>query len=201
MSKDSLLARLNNMKTSSRRILFVLLAIAFLLGSVAVYSLLIKPTYAQIYDLRAQLVSKSDALARYQTTITKVQELLNTLQDSAQVQRQVSLVLPRERNVSYFANQVVELGAINALSVSSFSTQVAPVKPSASSVIRNVGVLRGEARISGSYAGFKSLLRQLERNILLIDVSDIKIEGTSSGAEQSAGLEYAISLTSYYQTE
>jgi len=189
------------MKTSSRRILFVLLAIAFLLGSVAVYSMLIKPTYAQIYDLRAQLVSKSDALARYQTTITKVQELLDTLQNSAQVQRQVSLVLPRGRDVSYFTNQVVELGAINALAVSSFSTQVAPVQPSASSVIRSVGVLKGEARMSGSYAGFKSLMRQLERNILLIDVSDIKIEGSSPGAEQLATLNYAISLTSYYQTE
>jgi len=44
-------------------------------------------------------------------------------------------------------------------------------------------------------------MRQLERNILLIDVSDIKIEGSSPGAEQLATLNYAISLTSYYQTE
>lgn len=187
------------MKTSSRRILFVLLALAFLLGSVAVYSLLIKPAYAQIYDLRTQLASKTDALARYQTTISKVQQLLETLQDSSQVQRQVSLVLPRQRDVGYLTNQVVQLGSINALPISSFSTQVAPVQPSKSSVIRSIGVLTGDARMAGSYSGFKSFIRQLERNILLIDVSDIKIEGSVAGP--SPVLNYAISLESYYQTQ
>jgi len=185
-----------HMSNSSKRILFVLLSLAFLLASVVVYSTLIKPAYAEVMDLRSQLASQSDALIKYQSTLTQVRSLLSQLQNAGQVQNQVSLMLPNGKDVAYFVSQLSQLAAINALTSDNVVTQVAPSKPSQSSVIRSIGKLKAEAKFAGSYAGFKSYLRQLERNMLLIDVTDIRIEG----AQQTPTiLNYSVSASSYYQ--
>ena len=185
------------MKNSTKRILFVLLSLVFLLSSVAVYSTLIRPAYTEVSLLRGRLKSETVTLERYKTTLQDVQLLLNQLSDSAQVQRQVSLIFPADKDISYFVSQVVELSRINGLSLDSFTTQLAPIQPSNSSIIRGIGRIRGEVRIEGSYAGFKAFLRQLERNMLIVDVSGIRIERSG----QNDFLGYSLSLTSYYQAQ
>lgn len=183
------------MKNTSKRILFMILAAVFLIAAVFVYTSLIKPTYGDVTTLRSQLASKQDSLDRYQNTLKKMQSLLQQLQNAGDVQRQVSLVLPNERDLGYFMSQLVELPRINGLSSSVLSTQSSPIQPSKSAAIKSVGRIKGELQLSGSYSGFKALLRQLEKNILLMDVTDIRIEGTQS----QSSLNYAISVSSYYQ--
>lgn len=186
------------MKTSSKRILFILLSLAFIIGAVFVYSSLITASYADVSSLRSKLTSESDSLAKYQTTLGQISNLLNSLQNSGSVQSQASLILPQNKDISYMTNQIVGLSKLNGLSVNSFSTQVAPVQPSQYSIIKSIGQLKGDLKLSGSYSGIKSFLKQVENNILIMDVSDFKVDaGNKSG--NSSGLSYSVSLTSYYQ--
>ena len=186
------------MKPSTKRMLFILLAILFLLGAVFVYSSMIRPAYDEIALLRGELASKQGDLIRYQNTVERVMQLLSQFQDAAEVQRQVSLVLPNEPDVGYLTNQIVELSRINGIDLISLSTSLNPVRPASNKVVRDIGSMTAEMRLSGSYAGFKALVRQLENNVLLMDIGNIRVEGSDNIATLRE-LEYIMTLTSYYQ--
>jgi hypothetical protein len=187
------------MKPTTKRIVFILAALAFLLGAVAVYSTLISVAYGDASFLRAELVSKQEDLVRYQSTVQQVQELLGQFQNAGQVQDQVSMVLPNRPEAGYFADQVVGLSRINGLDLSGLSTNVNPLVPSRFDVVRNIGSITGEISMSGTYAGFKSFMRQLENNMLLMDTSEFRVERPTQGDVNE--LEYTLTIKSYYQTD
>ena len=187
------------MKTSSKRILFILSALAFLIGSVVVYSSFIKNVYDEVVVLRGSLISKQDTYNQFSGTFNQVQALIADYQNKGDVQNKMSLILPKDRNVSYLVGQIVGLAEANGISISSLSTQILPVQPSQSKVIRNIGRIKAEVKLSGSYAGFKAFLRQLENNILILDVTDLKVDVTPAKTG-AVSLDYSISVTSYYQT-
>lgn len=187
------------MKNTSKRMLFVLLAIIFLLGSVVVYSALIRKTYGEVSTLRGLLASKTNDLDRYQTTFQKVQTLLSQLSDATKTQKQVSLILPPQKDASYLAGQILGLSKLNSLNVETLGTQVAPTQPSQSSIIRSVGKMKAEIKLDGTYGGFKTFLKQLEHNTLLIDLSNMRVEGSLQG--QNVPLTYTVDVISYYQAQ
>ncbi|KKS82683.1 MAG: hypothetical protein UV58_C0007G0034 [Candidatus Wolfebacteria bacterium GW2011_GWC1_43_10] len=188
------------MRPSSKRIMFILLSLALLLGAAFVYSSLIRDAYDSVAALRSELISKTDSLNRTQETLTRVQSLLNSLQNAPEVQKRAELILPNSKDIGYLASQVIGLAKINGLGLESLSTQIAPIQPSKSNIVRNVGRLKAESRLGGSYSGFKAFLRQLEDNILLLDVSDLRVESYQAKGEAPT-LNYAVSITSYYQAE
>ncbi|MFA6136407.1 MAG: type 4a pilus biogenesis protein PilO [Candidatus Paceibacterota bacterium] len=186
------------MKSSSKRITFIVISLILLLMSAMVYSSLIRKSYGDVKESMSQLSAKRDSLNKYQTTLNQVKSLLDSLESNADIQKKVSLMLPKDKDVGYLANQIIGLSKINGLNLESLSTQVAPTQPSNSAIIKNVGKLRGEVRLSGSYAGFKSFLKQIESNILILDVSEFRIEGSS---KSDAPLKYTLSVSSYYQSD
>jgi len=189
------------MKSTSKRIFFILLALAFVIGAVVVYSTLIKKAYVDVSLLRGELASQTDILNKFQTTSEKVKALVADLQNASDAQRQVSLILPKSRDVAYLVSQIVGLAETNGLTVGSLSTQALPVQPSKQTIIRSVGRVKADIKVSGSYAGFKSFLRQIENNILLLDVSDFKVDPANKSGSINQTLDYSISITSYYQSD
>jgi Tfp pilus assembly protein PilO len=193
------------MKTSSRRILFVALSMALIVAAAVVYSSFISPAYENVTALRGQIASQDAVTQRFQITFSQVQKLLTDLQTAPDVQKQVSWILPTSRDASYLVGQISGLAEANGLTLSLLSTQVLPVQPAQSNVIQSIGKLRADVKLNGSYAGFKSFLRQLQSNMLLLDVTDIKIDsssanGTATGKTGPTTLSYSISVNSYYQT-
>lgn len=192
------------MKTSSRRILFVVLSLLLVIGSAVVYSSFISPAYDDVLNLRGQIASQNEVSQRFQITFSQVQKLLADLQNAPDVQKQVALILPTTRDVSYLVGQVTGLAEANGLGVSLLSTQVLSVQPTDTKVVSSIGRMQADIKVSGSYSGFKSFLRQIQSNILLLDVSDIKIESTSAataaGKTGPTTLDYTLSIVSYYQT-
>ena len=187
------------MKTSSKRILFIILTLIFLIGSVVVYSSYISSAYSDVLELRGSLASKQDTYKQLSDTFTQTQTLFADFQNQADAQKQASLILPKDRDVSYVVGQIIGLADANGLTVSSIATQVLPVQPSASKVIRNIGRIKADVKISGSYAGFKSFERQLENNLLILDNTDLRTDNPGQKAGVT-GLDYSLSITSYYQT-
>jgi Tfp pilus assembly protein PilO len=186
------------MKTTSKRILFIILALVFLVASVVVYSSFIQNAYSQVVALRGELVSKQTTYQQLTQTFNQIQSLINEFQNQGDVQRQASLILPKNKDASYLVGQVVGLAEANGIPVSSISTQILPVQPNKSKVISSIGKVKADVGFTGSYAGFKALIRQIENNILILDATDIKVDPT--GLAGSNLLSYKVSITSYYQT-
>lgn len=186
------------MKSTSKRILFILLALAFLVGSVVVYSSFIQDAYSQVVELRGTLASKQSTYDQLTQTFKQIQSLIAEFQNQGDVQKQASLILPKTRDASYIVSQIVGLAEANGITVSSISTQLLPIQPAKSKVIRNIGRIKADVNLTGSYAGFKAFARQLENNILILDATDIKIDIT--GQTGANALSYTLSITSYYQT-
>jgi Tfp pilus assembly protein PilO len=186
------------MKTTSKRILFILLALVFLVASVVVYSSFIQAAYDQVVNLRGELISKQTTYQQLTQTFNQIQSLITEFQNQGDVQRQTSLILPKDRDASYLVGQVVGLAEANGIAISSISTQILPIQPAKSKVIRNIGRIKADINLAGSYAGFKAFARQLENNILILDATDMKIDST--GQAGNGSLNYTVSITSYYQT-
>jgi len=187
------------MKTSSKRISFTLLAIVFLMAAIVVYSSLIRSTYSKVKSLRGELASKQESLAHYQNTIKKVENFLSQFQNAQEVQKQVSLILPAHPNGGYFTNQLTELARIDGLDVQALATKIKPVIPAKSGAVSSVGSMSADMKLSGSYAGFKAFLRQLENNMLIIDISEIRVERPQNQTPDA--LNYTITVQSYYQAK
>lgn len=188
------------MKTSSKRILFIVLALLFLIASVIVYSSYITAAYSDVLTLRGTLANKQDTYKQLNDTVNQTQSLFADFQNKTDIQQQASLILPKDRNVGYLVGQIVGLADANGLAVSSIATQILPVQASTSKVIRNIGRIKADVKISGSYAGFKSFIRQLENNMLILDNTDLRVDNTGTTVGSTAGLTYSLSVTSYYQT-
>ena len=191
------------MKTSSKRILFIVLAMVFLIASVVVYSSYISSAYSDVLTLRGTLASKQDTYKQLSDTFSQIQSLFADFQNQADIQKQASLILPTQRDVSYVVGQIVGLADANGLSVTSLATQVLPVQPSTSKVIMNIGRISVNVNVSGSYAGFKSFERQLGSNLLILDNTALNVDNPGqqkTGTSGTTGLNYSLAITSYYQT-
>lgn len=188
------------MNNSSKRITFILLSLVLLLASVFVYSWFVRDSYAVVQGLRSDLASMQDKLEKYQSTNEKIKELQVQFQNAGDVQQKVSLVIPRQRDVGYFTNQIVELSRINGLSLETINTAIVPIQQTNSAtVIRPIGKIKADVTVGGSYASFKAFLNQIENNVLVMDVVDLKIEGSTQ--QNISGLTFSFSVISYYQVQ
>ncbi len=171
----------------------------FLIASVVVYSSFIQSAYSQVVLLRGQLASKQSNYQQLSQTISQIKSLIDKFQSQSADRSKISLILPLSKDPSYLLSQIIGLSQINGVSVSSVGTQILPIQPSQSNIIKGIGQIKADVALSGSYASFKAFLRQLETNILILDVSNLKLS-SSQQSGSAPTLNYNISLTSYYQS-
>ncbi|MEK7168255.1 MAG: hypothetical protein AAB698_00810 [Patescibacteria group bacterium] len=189
------------MKASNKRILSILTAILMIIASLFVYSSLIRPAYSEIKNLRAEVAGRLDLINRNKASVEQVQKLLSEYQSISQAKEMTSLVLSSEQNISQAVNQVVGLADLNGLSIELLAVQQLAIKPSNQpNLVKGVGILRFNLRLAGSYENFKSFIGNLETNVNLMDLANLKIE---SGAKTKAGdsFSYTMIVDSYYQAK
>lgn len=189
------------MKASTKRIFSILISILMLIGSLFVYASLIRPTYSQVKDLRAEVASRLDFIAKNETYIQQVQKILSEYQDITKIKETTSLILPLEQDVASRVNQIAGLSTNNNLIIELLGVQQLSIKPSnQSNLIKGLGILRFNFRLIGNYENFKSFLQALETNITLMDLMNLKIESapTKSGV---TNFDYTMTVDTYYQAE
>jgi len=189
------------MKASNKRILSILTAILMIIASLFVYSSLIRPVYSEIKNLRSEVASRLDLINRNKASIEQVQKLLSEYQSISQAEEMTSLVLSSGQNISQAVNQIVGLADLNGLSIELLAVQQLAIKPSNQpNLVKGVGILRFNLRLAGSYEKFKSFIGNLETNINLMDLANLKIE---SGAKTKTGdsFSYTMIVDSYYQAK
>ena len=190
------------MKTSVQRTISLLGSLVLLMAAFLIYSLLIKPEYQIVNELRGVLVGKSNLLSEQQEVISQVEGLLSQYQGSARIQETVSLSLPLREETAGIFSQLQALAQANNLVIEVFGVQNLPTKSAAftrgaTSLVKDLGVLQVSLKLTGVYEDFKDFLRGIETNIRIMDLVNLKIERSGRGSNVFT---YNIILNTYYQT-
>ncbi len=190
------------MKASTKRIFSILISISMLIGSLFIYTSLIRPIYSQIKDLRIEVASRLDFIAKHETYIQQVQKLLSEYQDIAKIIETTSLILPLEPDVAFGVNQIAGLSKFYNLTIELLGVQQLAITPSSQpNSIKGLGTLRFNFRLMGSYESFKSFLQALETNITLMDLMNLKTEPATQTKAAGNNFYYTMVVDTYYQAE
>lgn len=187
------------MKSSTKRSISIILAIFFLIGSLFVYKSLIKPDYKKIVDLIAEKQSLKTTLNTYTFLNQEFKKFLSRYkdQDLEMTQKQLSLMLPNKPDISYVAAQVVGIANLFKMKISSLDVKQLAIKPSDKTTIKGLGTLRIDLQMEGDYESFKSFMKTMETNIMILNPINYKIERQSSGPF----LIYKMTVDAHYQSE
>ena len=187
------------MKASTKRALSLLLAVALVVAVVVIFATFIKPAYQDIQNLRALFYSKTDLVNVEQKAIGQVQNLIADYKGTAKLEEQLSLALPNEESVSSVMSQLNAISQLNGISIQGVGIEYLPIKPSTTklSSAKGLGTLRLDLRLFGSYAAFKAFLGDMEKNVRIMDLRNLKIE--QAGKPNNDIFFFTLGVDTYYQ--
>ena len=183
----------------NKRILFVLTSLIFLGGAIFVYSSLIQPAYSDAQQMRNELYTKQQMIAKYTQSVQGLQTILSKFQGQGNVQDTISRILPSKQDPSYVTTQLIGFAKLNNLQVQSLALSPQPsiAIGNATGTIRGVGVLQADMQTVGGYSNFKKFLSQIESNLLILDVNNLTM--TLQKTTTANVLQETFSIKSYYQ--
>ena len=200
------------MKQSSKRIISVFLALAFIVVAFVLFFDLVQPAYSDTKTLQSQQLGEENYLQNQTMLVKQVQTTLNTYQNEAQGAANVGLAMPSGEDVAGALAQMQGIAANNNILVSSVSVtqpaiQVQTAAPSRSTLLKPLGSFMFKFSASGSYESFKNFLSELETNVRIFDVKAVSLQpagGPVNGAHpafSNDAFNYAVTVATYYQTQ
>jgi Tfp pilus assembly protein PilO len=178
------------------------------IGALVVFFNLIQPAYRESQEIKGQILTKENALKNEQSAATQVQNLLDQYRGDQSPQIAVSSALPPENDQAQVVHQIQSLAGANRLGVQSVSVSQPAAKPLArtsgsaatqeSSLVKPVGVISAQIRVTGSYANFKAFLASIETNIRVTDISSLVISPV--GLPNQDFYNFDLILSTYYQS-
>ena len=185
---------------SSTRFFSLLAGLAILIASIVVYSVLLKPAYEDVNQLRGDLASKSALVREQRRVIEKVKELLDQYPSLVGPRQRISLALPNEVGYPTLLNQINGLTKAAGLTLQSVSLSLSPFSQTAGLPAGPnapvMGIIQINFDVSGNYQALKNLLETIETNIRIMDLVSLSINPGSSGANYN----YHLVVNTYYQT-
>jgi Tfp pilus assembly protein PilO len=177
-----------------------LASLGLLVATILVFSFLLRPSYADVNQLRGELESRSELLESQKDIVEKVQKLLGEYQSVAGLKQNISLVLPNKEDYPTLFNQIDGLSRSSGMQLEGVNVSVQPSTASAGAAGANVprvGIIQLNLSLSGPYQAFKSFIQALETNMRIMDVVSISVN-PGTGAAQNYS--YSIVVNAYYQT-
>ena len=200
------------MKQSSKRIVSVFLALAFIVAAFVIFFDLVQPAYSDAKTLQSQQLGEEGYLQSQTVLAKQVQATLNTYQNEAQGAANVGLAMPSGEDVAGALAQIQGIAANNNILVSSISVtppalQAQVAVPAGNMLMKPLGSFMFKLAASGSYESFKNFLSELETNVRIFDVKAVSLQpagGAAGGARpvfSSDAFSYTITVATYYQTQ
>lgn len=172
-------------------------AIFLLIASVLVYNYFIKPSYAEIKELRNRTATLEQTYGNYDSLNKKFQDIFAQYQNLGDLEKQLSMFFPSKFDTSYAVSQIFGIANNNKLNLLSLTTKQLAIRPGVGPV-KGIGVLRIESKLAGSYEDFKKFMADMETNIMISDLVSLRIERARvMGSE----LVYTITIDAYYQAD
>ena len=200
------------MKTATKRLVSFTAAFLMVIATLAVFFNLIQPAYRESQDLKGRILSKEIALKNEQNAANQVKNLLEQYRGDQSPQIAVSNALPQENDQAQVVYQLQVLAAANRLSVQSIALSQPGSKPlgqsasraksqsqDASVLVKPVGVVNAQVRVTGPYASFKAFLANIETNIRVTDISSLVVTPIGQANQDFYGFD--LTLATYYQSK
>jgi len=202
------------MRASTKRILSAMLSLLFIFSAFVIVAMLIKPAYEETQKLKADALSRENALNNQKVLVDQFKKLLSQYDSQEKVQENLSLILPQNPAIGEALTQINGLLDLNNLNVLSFNINRPLLQSYSSSninstnaqVIKPLGTIDINFKVVGNYSDFKNFLNQLETNIRIfniktLNISPVIIVSGDKNQSQNKTLSYDISITTYYQAD
>ena len=188
------------MRASTKRFYSILLGIAFFAGAMYVYSNYARSAYDKVKVLKGERAAKIRLLDESQKAVEIVDTLLAKYQSLSSLQDSISRALPVGEEIPAILNQIQGLASLDGrkMEIDSISFQYLPIEyPKEKTFLRPYGAIRVSVRMRSNYADLKSFLSALQKNIRLLDISSLKIDGGGKGSNPA--LTFDLAVDAYYQ--
>ena len=180
------------MRTSTKRILSILLSSIFFIAFIVVVTSLVKPEFEQVMENRGEFYSKKKVFEDQQEAVGKVEQLIQETKSFNQLKQTVSLAVPLEKQIPNILNQLNAISRTSNVSIISFKSNLQAFEEGSSQLARRLGIIRIELAVSGDYGNLKNFLRFLESNVRVFNVKSFII---FQGIQQ----QFLVQAETYYQ--
>ncbi len=194
------------MKQASKRLFSFAVGVLMLFGALIIFFNLVQPAYQDAQALKAQKYSLDNFYQSEQATQKQVDAVVKAYSGSGSPQALADLALPPAKDEADVVNQLNILAAkyqlsIQNVSVSSPGAKTLSGRPvgnaTTTSLVKPIGVLNIQLRVTGSYSSFKLFLAGLESNIRIMDITGLAIAPV--GKSNQDYYTYDVGIASYYQ--
>ncbi|MDP3935212.1 MAG: hypothetical protein Q8Q46_03295 [Candidatus Giovannonibacteria bacterium] len=177
--------------------------IILLLASVGLVFFVAKPVWSDTASLRAEQAAVSDALARLKDLQSLRDDLLKTYNEIPRnkIERLYDLLPPKpdSGNILVMLEKLtrdrnIRLRRVEFIKEASSISQSAGAGKIVTKEAPKFNTISYSFTISAPYEGFRSLLSAMEKNLRIIDVTDISFVGGASNL-----FEFTLKAKSYYQ--
>lgn len=189
------------MKPSVKRAMSLLLSAALLVSALAIYALLIRGQYGTIQELQGRLEAKTEILNIETTAVEQVKNLKAALKNEVSVLSALSYALPQEEAVSSVVAQINSLSQLHGVVLQGVGISYLPMipPPVKLSFAKGMGALRMDIKFVGPYASSRDFLGDLERNLRIMDVKNLKMESASKTGQDL--MSFSLTVDTYYQVK
>lgn len=179
----------------------LLLSAALLVSALVVYALLIQGQYGAIQELRGRLEAKNEILEIETKAVEQVKNLVVNLKSVANISNALSFALPQEESVSSVVAQINSLSQLHGVVLQGVGISYLPMipPPVKLSFAKGMGALRLDIKFVGSYSAGRDFLADLERNLRIMDVKNLKMESASKTGQDL--MSYSLTVDTYYQVK
>jgi Tfp pilus assembly protein PilO len=193
------------MKHSTARLISFTAAMLFLVGAWIVFMNLVRPAYKEAQDLKAEKLSRENFYENQQTMLAQFQEIEKAYKGNGNPQTVVSLAFPQTKDEANLLNQLESMASRNNVAVQSITVSTPGARQTnsvrgataSSSLVRPIGVISVQARLTGTYASFKSFLSAAETNLRIIDITALSIAPVGKSSQDFYSFD--VNFDSYYQ--
>lgn len=188
------------MKPSTKRILTILTSFFFIIGALIVFLQFIKPVYGKIQELRGEIRAKTILFSEQRSAVEQIDKLLRELEDIGRLQETLSFALPLKEEIPQVINQYQAIARASGVVIEALGLKplgIVFLKPEP--LIKGIGALRFNLKISGSYQSLKNFFQALETNIRISDLVSLKME-TGLTPERDFYI-LNVEVDTYYQAE
>lgn len=184
------------MRVSTKRILSVGLAGAFLIASFFVYSGFISGTIDEVTEQRAILESKRQLFSNQQAAFRQVEGYKAQLEEKT-VQSKLNLAVPNQVDSISALRQVEAAAKKGGVVIAGLDFKEVASRSNKQTFLRKIGVLEITLSAAGSYEGLKEFLRLLETSARVASVKEFRFQpaGVRAGISDTLSL----NLEMYYQ--
>lgn len=186
------------MKHSFKGVINILLAAALLIGAMFIYSNFIKPAYDEIKEKQGEFNVKEAEYEKSKLIFEESRQILSSFQDSQGLKDTLFLILPPEQKIPEALYQISGMASLSGLTLGLVSTEESAITPTISPLLKNVGTLKINVKMSGAYEAFKSFAEKLENNIRLFGVNSIRI---TKSENVSNVFDFMLEIGAFYQTD